>query len=251
EVDIGSEDERADDSMLTANPPTSTRDKRALPAYIQNRYNDEDVPDELPINFKEGIGRKPRTKKVAATADADDDATPEDRTPVMGRPAGKRPSMRPMTAPDANTNGTAENEVDEMIEAAANGVFEGVDDPVEASSASKAPAATPAVVAPPTSNGKPSTGRPRGRPPKSRPSAAASARKETDEQNRLAKLQALGMMTGESDTPSARTTAGPGIYGGTVVKGAPTTISMADALDDDDSDDGLDDIPARGPAIRG
>jgi hypothetical protein len=66
-----------------------------------------------------------------------------------------------------------------------------------------------------------------------------------DEQNRLAKLQALKMVTGDS-SPSllAKTSGRP------LSRSAKCTVSMAETLDiDSDEEDGVEEVPARG-AIR-
>jgi len=231
EVDIGSEDEVEHEEPYAANQ--STRSRRELPDYLQNRHPDDD--GDMPEELANGNG---------ATGE-NDNPVPK---PSARGPAGKRPSMRLSSAHDA----ADQDEVDEMIDAAANGDFMDVDDAVAASTAPRAPQkpnGAPKVTfandSHPKNLGKPGTGRPRGRPPKVSPGIAKP--KEVDEQNRLAKLQALDMVTGEVDTPSMR--AGGNRAGRAVVKAAPmTVISMAEAFSDDEeeSDDGIDDVPARG-----
>ncbi|TKA79895.1 hypothetical protein B0A55_03677 [Friedmanniomyces simplex] len=265
EVDIGSDEELDDGDMYTANQSTSTRDRRALPEYLQNRHavNDEDMPDELPSTYKEGRGRPARVKSTTAPIDVDDEnAMAENRTPVpsssrpQGRPAGKRPSMRPTSVNNTELAGTAdEDEVNEMIDAAANGDFMDADDAVAASIAPKiqgklngTPRVSFASTSHPNSDDKTASGRPRGRPPKA---SLSLAKQKVDEQNRLAKLQALDIVTGAADMPSLRAGGvgnGLGRAGG---KGAPMTVSMAEALsDEEESDDGVDDVPARGALLR-
>ncbi|KAK3632351.1 hypothetical protein LTR56_016365 [Elasticomyces elasticus] len=257
EVDIGSDEEENEEDMHASNQAaTSARERRALPEYLQNRHagEQEDMPDELPSTYKEGRGRPTKAKSAVIAVDADEEAAAaENRTPVpassrpMGRPAGKRPSMRPPAAQSVDLGDAAdEDEVNEVINATVNGTFMDIDEALSIPnpSTSKAMAnGTPRTAtssARPASNGKASTGRPRGRVSETGPSLA---KQHADEQNRLAKLQALDMVTGIVKTPTARAGGQASVRGGRA--GGPTTVSMADALSDEESDDGIDAVPAK------
>lgn len=268
EVDIGSDEEHDEEGLFVPTASTSAakeKERRTLPGYLQNRHDEEDLPNELPEDFRD---RQPNGKppgparsrphdskgKFAATATTKNGPSAasevhDDNTTVkrpVGRPAGKRPSMRPAAAA---LDGTADDdEVNEVIDAAANGDFMDVDDAVALSTAAVnharangTPQESPAAASRPLSNGKVGSGRPRGRPRKVTP--ATQHQQHLDEDNRRAKLQALGM----ADVDMALTSTGSKKGKAASVK--PGTFSMADALseddDDDDSDDAIESVPAR------
>ncbi|KAK4549742.1 hypothetical protein LTR36_005043 [Oleoguttula mirabilis] len=271
EVDIGSDEEADEEGLFVPTASASAakeKERRTLPGYLQSRHGDDGLPDELPEDFRDrqpnarpagpGRGHHPNGKgKLAsstansqtATAEVQDADTVAVAKRPPGRPAGKRPSMRPAAAaPDGAAD---DNELNEVIDAAANGDFMNVDDAVALSTAAVHRAAengTPeqsrAAASRPSSNGKVGSGRPRGRPPKA--SAAISHQKNMNEQNRLAKLQALDAV-GLDMSPASI-----GSKKGKAASVKPGTVSMADALsDDDDSDDAVDSIPARRGAPTG
>ena len=186
EVDIGSDnDDFDDDSMfVTNNTGTSRSDRRALPSYLKNRHaGEEDLPEELPMTKS----RPPRPQS--------NNNSPAIRTPASAQTAGKRPLMRPPTTTStaANPNILSDDEDDDTTEAAVaaavNGDFMDIDDAIAVQQPLQhvSPAvqtngngdATPAP-APKRSRGRPSGG-----------NLAALQKQKQDEQNRLAKLQAL------------------------------------------------------------
>ncbi|KAK5138394.1 hypothetical protein LTR08_003455 [Meristemomyces frigidus] len=267
EVDIGSDEEADGEGLFAPSGSTAAvkdKEKRALPGYLQSRH-EEGLPDELPEDFRD---RQPNTKPrnpsdagaasrnhthdrqgrfapSATTETQDGDTVTVAKRPV-GRPAGKRPIMKPAAAPEAAND---DAELDEVLSGAANGDFMDVDDAIALSTAAvnrmganNTPKTTPAVAALPTSNGKIGSGRPRGRPPKASTIASRAQQQHLsmNEQNRLAKLQSLEMAGLGTTPPSTESRVS------NVASVKPGTVSMADALsdDDDDSDDGLESVPA-------
>lgn len=182
EVDIGTDEEDFEnDSMFTSTGP-SRSERRAL-----NRHAGEGVgfPDELSSSYRDASdkSRPPRSKPAVS------------RSPAVRKPsqtAGKRPAMRPsaVNGISAAINITSDDEEDKEapINTAANGNWMDVNDVVGHTVPSSAPAsASPAVK-------KNIFGKPRRRP--SSGNIAALQRQKVEEQNRLAKLQAL---EGEDD----------------------------------------------------
>ncbi|WPG98541.1 Hypothetical protein R9X50_00133300 [Acrodontium crateriforme] len=109
EVDIGSdEDEAADEEQATV----SHAQNRRLPTYLQERHaGNEELPGELSDDLESGISKqKPKRAaptSVPATSSGASFIPPKKK--YIGRPAGKRPTMRPVQAPfaieDANSGG--------------------------------------------------------------------------------------------------------------------------------------------------
>lgn len=210
EVDIGSDDEIfVKSSVPQSAKPANDHARRSLPGHLQDRHADDvDLPDELPEDFKDGRTRAPaKQKPLTPAAPTAETSTP--KRPV-GRPAGKRPAMRPVQV-QAQRNrfgGTVDDaEVDDMLDQAESGSFM----PVNAV------------------NAKPN-------------GTTSQHSKDVAEQNRLAKLQALEML-GE-DGPIVGKAGGRGSLPHTAT--GPHTVSMAEVItDDEESDDGVESVPAR------
>ena len=232
EVDIGSSDDDAGepeddavptqpqrpsdrpviDSSATAEQGTQKKDRRSLPGYLQTRHEgDEDLPDELPDDFR---FRKEPSKAFAKRTDIR-------RGPngaFVSSTAGKRPSMRPahVTAGEDDEADAAgdddEDDINSFINQAANGQLL-----AEANAHPTFTSINGGAVNPPKA-----TARPKGKPsrklgPKTavpvQPPQMISSDEESDdaeyesglenhpgemsveEQNRLAKLQAMGMVS--------------------------------------------------------
>ena len=193
EVDIGSDaSDFDDDSMFVSAGPRGS-ERRALPSYLQNRHagDDEDFPDELPSTFRDGQAAKPRPPRAKPTTSSPATATPK-RT--ASQTAGKRPAMRPSAGGNAVIDVPSDEDDDEAtqaaIDAAANGGWMDVDD-VVGQGQHEVPVRTPAKngVSAGASTGGSGSKRPRGRP--SGGNMANLQRQKVEEQNRLAKLQAL------------------------------------------------------------
>ena len=243
EVDIGSDAEIEGDRTFAPNHRPAPPQDRMEPGYLRSKRAGEDVAhEELPPSTKK---KPPRKSRLSST----DVATAQNRTPVPPRrpdTAGKRPSMRPAVA---GLDGAADDEeVDEMIEAAANGDFmdfDGAAHDAPAPGLSKlpngSPKSSPAVGVNGSSTGK----RPRGRPPKAKPAGPSPAQLEVEEQNRLAKLQALQMVEDELQAGRSSSVGVKAQRAGRIA----STVNMAQVLssgeESDSSDDGPDSIPAR------
>ncbi|CAK4033038.1 Hypothetical predicted protein [Lecanosticta acicola] len=245
EVDIGSDIEDEDEepgsggSFVAINGTSrsnNSKDRRSLPGYLQNRHadDDKDGPEELPDNFRDrhhNPKRGTRSKSDAAAQQLQNEveaATPQTKS----KTAGKRPSMRPSTAQEPITiedNGSDSSDLEDMIDQAASGNF----------GDHAANGHSPATNGASSSNKSTSTGRPRGRPPKSKPTSANNtprkqqatqeqarqAQRIMEEENRLAKLQALQMLDDD-----------PGVFG---------SKPGEDLFGEDESDDDVDEVPAR------
>lgn len=231
EVDIGSDNDFEDGlyMMSGAMPASTSNQRRSIPNYLQSRYNDEDLPDELPPLYKGRANKSQRPPpiervKAASTASPVAKAKPT---------AGKRPNMRPSGNSAINLDGAADESDarnDDYVD-----VDDIVPDPVRASSVTLN--GTPASAA----SSRPSSSRARA---KTQAAKSNPRQQAMDEENRLAKLQALEMMAGDM-SPPARKTAQPVRPPGSSSKG---TISIAETLDiDSDDDDGVEEVPARGP----
>ncbi|KAK4610464.1 C-module-binding factor A [Fulvia fulva] len=245
EVDVASDDDDFDANESGWNAVNGTaksnRNRRSLPGYLQERHADDDpdMPDELPEGHRDKhhnalrSGRtgnpKARASDAAAQLQAETAATVK-----QGQVAGKAPGMRPNSSNQPieieDDGNSSDDDVDDAINAAANGDFG---------------AQTNGTPVPSGSSKQPSsTGRPRGRPPKGKGVATTSpsslkknaaeaavleAQHMMEEDNRLAKLQVLEML---NDPNSPR---------------ADMSFSRAggDLFGEDESDDGLDEAPAR------
>jgi len=266
EVDVGSDDDAADEGTFVPSAKGAAareKDRRSLPGYLQSRHaDDDDLPDELPAGYRDRSMNKPRASDGATARarpsnsknrftpvnrpsdvnDKQDSGAMDGAVGLVGRLAGKRPSMRLAPAVQGGFDGAADdNEVNDVIEAAANGDFMDVDDTVAVSNPANAtPKAPTASASRLSSNGKVGSGRPKGRPPKAGPATpqAQQQHKRMDEENRLAKLQALEMVRLDI-APGARKGKG-------AAKSKKTgTVSMAEALSDEESDAGMDSVPTR------
>ncbi|KAF2161527.1 hypothetical protein M409DRAFT_58931 [Zasmidium cellare ATCC 36951] len=250
EVDIGSgeEDDDFEESGFVAISGAragSSKNRRSLPGYLQKRHagDDADLPDQLPDDFRDGDPGERRRQQAKASQNAanqqlQQEASAAQTSSAPGREkssvGGKRPSMRlaaadPITIEDDDDDDDDEDADDasEMLSQAASGAF------------AHSNGTTPA------SKGK--VGRPRGRPRKnpdgptpSKVSAAQAAAQQAqrmmEEENRLAKLQALEML---DDAPFGNSFGGPRAGG---------NISMADDDlfgDENSDDDEIDVVPAR------
>ncbi|KAI7210575.1 hypothetical protein KC319_g16807, partial [Hortaea werneckii] len=250
EVDIGSDDERDQAGPLASSghygDGVPEKDRRSLPGYLQNRHAGEASPQGLP-------SRKPRSSNVSQYQDDTNDHSsarirsedvdsdePGRLSGPGGRPAGKRPSMRPAVSTHAvEDNIDDDNVVNEVIDD-----FMDVDDTValskaaveRASTANNASEPSRTTTTKPSAGRKPPTGRPRGRPSKvSLLQAEQKAR--IAEENRLAKLQALEM---SGIDIGSNTTGTNGVDSRS--RGA---ACLAEPTSDADSDDAIDSIPAK------
>ena len=247
EVDIGSDDDLNVDTIAVSGATTAggstARERRSLPGYLQSRHADEaDYPEELPAQHRnpsrKGRPAKPRT--AAALTSRTPQSAPSKTQPT----AGKRPIVRPFMRPSATQTGTPgrseEEDAEAVIDAAANGDFMDVDE-VMARPSVRFPSINRPAVNGPSSRSSPSA-KTNGRSAKASPAAPAvqQTKQRMDEQNRLAKLQALEMVTGD-DGSAAMAGKGKGARAG-----AGSMVSMADALEDDsDGDGGVEEVPAR------
>jgi hypothetical protein len=236
EVDIGSDDDFEDGLFMTSGTAmgttASSSHRRSIPNYLQDRYGGEDLPNELPPMHKDKGRPKPSrpgpTEKAKAVASPTTKAKPT---------AGKMPSMRPSAGSSMTMDGAADDAgamSDEYLD-----VDEIVPDPVPTSFVAVNGTSTSAPASRPSSSRAPT------KPQLAKSPARPNQRQQVmDEQNRLAKLQALEMVTGDSSPPPAMT-AGRAPY-----RSARVTVSMAETLDiDSDEEDGVEEVPARG-AIR-
>ncbi|EME84300.1 uncharacterized protein MYCFIDRAFT_202970 [Pseudocercospora fijiensis CIRAD86] len=248
EIDIGSDDDdfENDSSFVAINSATS-RGRRSLPGYLQNRHADDDpdAPSELPEDHRDrpyqpSRQNRPKAKasRLSDAADAqlqqESEAASAENTPAKKsahRPSfgGKQPSMRPHNVDNpisVEDDGDDSDDADGVIDAVANG----------SSGNDNGTLVTNGSGSRPTSSG-----RPRGRPSKAdsaktTPSKqaqaidAAAQQKRMEEENRLAKLQMLEMLEG-----------GGGDDFGIGARGDFNDVSMAD----DFESDGEDEIPAR------
>ncbi|KAI7005273.1 hypothetical protein KC355_g8286, partial [Hortaea werneckii] len=250
EVDIGSDEEQDQEGSLATSgnhgDGVPEKDRRSLPGYLQNRHASEAIPQGLP-------SRKPRSSNSdqhqyepnnqhrdrTHSEDVDSDE-PARLSGLGGRPAGKRPSMRPAPSTHAvEGNLDDDNVVNEVIDD-----FMDVDDTVALSKAAVERAATgnnapepfKTTTAKPSAARKPPTGRPRGRPSKA--SLLQTEQKaRIAEENRLAKLQALEM-SGIDMGPNTTGTNG-------VDAGSRGAGGLAEPTSDPESDDVIDSIPAK------
>ena len=223
EVDIGSDNDLDDSTLFEPQPAADIRpakERRSLPGYLQTRYADDtNLPDELPT--RQPKPRKPRPARQS---------TPNSAPPKTKPMAGKRPSMR-LAASAGMFDGAADDDesaTQHAIEAAANGDFIDVDEVMAQ------PAPSFAAVNKPAS--RPSSGS----NTKNQGSVSANQKQRNmDEQNRLAKLQALEMVDGNGGTSaSAARKAGK-------AKANQGVVSMAQALEiDSDDEDGIEEVPA-------
>ncbi|KAI7514783.1 hypothetical protein KC347_g16 [Hortaea werneckii] len=249
EVDIGSDEERDQEALAPGGNHSDgfpEKDRRSLPGYLQNRHAGEASPQGLPP-------RKPRSGNVNQHQDDTDnhsrtrihseDVDSDEPTRFSGpggRPAGKRPSMRPA----ASTHAVEDNIDDDNVVNQVIDDFMDVDDTVALSKAAVERAITATTASEPSrtttakssAGRKPPTGRPRGRPSKvSLLQAEQKAR--IAEENRLAKLQALemsGIDIGSNTTGTNGVDVGP--------RGA---TGLAEPTSDPESDDVIDSIPAK------
>ncbi|TKA24777.1 hypothetical protein B0A50_05765 [Salinomyces thailandicus] len=257
EVDIGSDDEGDGEKLLVPNDSsaaaTREKDRRSLPGYLQKRHADENMSDELPLGQRGGGPRqsdgaaylaRPHDGKGRFASTASQTSSAVKAQTSETRTAGKRPSVRP--APSAN--GHMDDASDDQMVNYVIGDFDDfvdVDDAAALANAAKKRAAANGTqegsstsVSGPSNNRKPATGRPRGRPSK----AALLAQQQharMEEDNRVAKLQALEMVGvdfGQS---------GAGSKGKATAKPGPVSVAD-DSLSDEDSDnDEIDSVPAR------
>ncbi|KAI7266794.1 hypothetical protein KC335_g8114, partial [Hortaea werneckii] len=249
EVDIGSDEERDQEALAPSGNHSDgfpEKDRRSLPGYLQNRHAGEASPQGLPPRKPRGgnvnqhqddTDNHSRTRIHSEDVDSDE---PTRFSGPGGRPAGKRPSMRPA----ASTHAVEDNIDDDNVVNQVIDDFMDVDDTVALSKAAveRATTATSAsepsrtTTAKPSAGLKPPTGRPRGRPSKvSLLQAEQKAR--IAEENRLAKLQALemsGIDIGSNTTGTNGVDVGP--------RGA---TGLAEPTSEPESDDVIDSIPAK------
>ena len=238
EVDIGS-DEEADESFFTSGGGGGgAAGRRSLPNYLQSRHADEDLPDELPAGYRDREPQKKSAKARTRNSDgsfATKDDTPQQPPQQKTKPtAGKRPSMRPpISAQTVDLDGADNGNEQDIIDAAANGEYMDVDELM----AQTRPFS--AVNHPANGTGSAASSR----PGSARKSAQTSKQKASDEQNRLAKLQALEMVPGDGETPHSVTRTGRQVKKAGAGKGM---VSMADAFQQQSSDDDdVEEVPAR------
>ncbi|KAK3714161.1 hypothetical protein LTR37_007963 [Vermiconidia calcicola] len=234
EVDIGSDDDAARETVVVSGAGGAVggaKERRSLPGYLQSRHGEEDqeFPDELPADFRDGAHKARQLATAALQRNADGSFVPKAK--AKPATAGKRPSMRPSLGGTDAEAIYLDEDTQKAIDAAANGDFMDVDEVMAA-----APAPTFAAInrAAPVS--------------KPRASPAVQKQKAMDEQNRLAKLQAFEAMTAEDQSPATKQKRKRNTL---VMKSG---VSMADALDDgseDDDDDGVEDVPARRGLLEG
>ena len=106
EVDIGSDDEA--DEGATEFVPSTGKEKRSLPTYLQSRHDvDEDYPNQLPNDHKDGAQRARQQKKGPTNK-------PKLPTAPKSTTAGKRPSMRPSATNSGIFNDHEDAEDDEQ-----------------------------------------------------------------------------------------------------------------------------------------
>ncbi|EMC97117.1 hypothetical protein BAUCODRAFT_32860 [Baudoinia panamericana UAMH 10762] len=244
EVDIGSDGEAEDGEFATTYPPAATRERRALPSYLQNRHADEDnLPAKLPHDRKDGRSR-PRGRP-SVTLVPNDDALGHAPPKLPGeRPPNKLLRMGSVTGDfRAMIEAPDEDEANNMRDAAADGSSMGN---VDAYAVNRGAIANTPKQPPAAASRLTSSARPRGRPTTKQAPTAVPAQRLREEQNRLAKLHALELVTGQLGSGGPGST---GVSGGTNGYAA-NPVNMADVLsdDDDEDDNGVDSVPARGPA---
>lgn len=141
EIDIGSEDDddfENIDSFVAINSTTS-RSRRSLPSYLQDRHADDDpdAPSELPESYRDGRRAGPKDKAsrsrqsdaAGAQLQRETEATSSQNTPAHAaahRPSfgGKQPSMRPPNADHPiNMEDDGDDDAHDVIETVANGQF--------------------------------------------------------------------------------------------------------------------------------
>lgn len=173
EVDVGSDDEFDDEGAVEATTATRDKKRRAKPGYLQNRHGDDEeeqaFPEELPETFRD---RNPAVPKYQPTH-----LQRSSGMSLARRTAGKRPSMRPAENHDTVDDISGEESVESTDDVAANGDSIHIDRTASSSLAGA------------SSNGEPSTRNP-----------ALSKQTLINEENRLAKLQALEMMDVDEDS---------------------------------------------------
>ena len=216
EVDIGSDEDMDEDHFVSQETgAVRDKDRRSLPGYLRNRHADaEGLPSELSDSV---IRERQQIQKAPGTSSARHLSHHTESGSKRGV-SGKRPNMRPA---QAILDDAGDEEVDETINQAADGDFMDVDDAVQPSITASSRAAVSDAHAP-----------------------SLHAQPDSAEQNRLAKLQALAMVDGGEVSESRGHSRGQPTSTGRS-KGAPMTVSMADALTPpEDSDDGVDSVPA-------
>jgi hypothetical protein len=248
EVDIGSDLDEEDEPERNSN---NAGRRRGIPTYLKDRHNgEEDLPDYLPDDFRDRQWDHKRTVARKSGASESNGLEPAPSPADQARPlAGKRPSMRPAAASSPH---------DEDDDADANSAESGDEDAVAASTQSSGHA-TPvgaATAQPPSwvSANKPQTSN----APSTAAVAAAQKQKQKahrqtamEEENRLAKLQALQMLDDASPgaTIPASSSKGKNVRFSMGDKAAVNNISLADGLNDESSDDEIDSVPAKGAKI--
>ena len=247
EVDIGSDqdDNDADDSMFVdsaaraggAASGGAAGGKRCLPTYLQSRYqDDEDLPDELPMEYRD------HSKQKRQSSGAVRQSKPQEKnaggmfakakatgTPQQKPTAGNKPSMRP------SNQGLA---MDGVADDDANGDYADVDEVL-----AEPPRPSFSAINKPHPNGTPTTAA------KQTPQSQKKQRQKNtiDEQNRLAKLQALEMASTTPAHGSAGRKGGRGVRN----SGGGGGVSMVDTLEvssgqeSSSDDDGIEEVPAR------
>lgn len=269
EVDIGSEDDEDfenESSFVAVNSAPSSKNRRSLPGYLQNRHeeDEEDAPAALPDDYRDrpsktSYANRPKKAKLSAadrqlqqeTADAASASnTPQRSAPSskksgrpVGRPSfgGKGPAMRPSNANELieiEWNGESSDEDDDdadaatAITAAANGNLGGSKQVVDGNSSAQDAAAEAKAKFQAQKEAQ------------AKIEAEKKAKEQREQQrrmaeeNRLAKLQALEMFGDDmhlTQTGSSRQNG--------VVKGA---MLDEDDFEEDESDDGIEEVPARG-----
>ncbi|KAK4990004.1 hypothetical protein LTR66_006913 [Elasticomyces elasticus] len=181
EVDVGSEEEAA---VSGATPPATNGaaagGKRRVSSYIARKHqNDEDLPDELPDNYRDSRRRMPVTEKEMAAR--------RKTMPAKTTTAGERSTLRPAGASVVVVDDDRHGEDDEMD---AEDNDEDTAEPTNfpsfakfnkvSQSKSASHGITPAKDSPV-------------------PTKKPAPRLSMEEENRLAKLRALNMIEGSSE----------------------------------------------------
>nr|POE85499.1 hypothetical protein CFP56_43815 [Quercus suber] len=199
EVDVGSDDEYINDNAVGTSGAAAVKGRRAKPDYRRYRGGDEQAkqpfPDELPESFRD---RNPAALKLRAPS------AKATLGPTAGstarKAAGKRPMMRPVRSTSVVDDAEDENVIN-VINRATNGDSSQVDDRYSSDGENAfRENGSPDVQA--ESNGQ--TAQRSGGRARNIKSLGTINNKQAliNEENRLAKLQALEMIDDVYDQPS-------------------------------------------------
>lgn len=235
EVDVGSDLEEETFAVPQASSTSRTSKRRSIPTYLRNRHDEDD--QEMRDTPPDDTGEIPRARRTDATTslatgmDSNPNPSPNASQRRGGRPpAGKRPSLHPTAATsiaEGNGNGNVAGSESGDGDALASMQTSARGTPVNSSRAGVG-----------ASGQKPSSVRQSGTP-----DSVAQRQTVIDEENRIAKLQALQMV--EDALPGASTTPTGSIARGMMGKGQANNVSLADGLDDESSDDDIESVPAK------